>query len=307
MELRIWILSDGKRGHLNQSLGLAEALARRTPAAITTIELGDGFRKGSGRIRRQWKKDGPPHLILAAGHRTHWNLLYARWKTRARTVVLMKPSLPRRCFDLCLIPEHDSPDDKAPSTARTLLTTGALNRVRPQEGKRESLGLILVGGPSREYRFKPRPLMEAIRSILATDRENRPEGWVTANSRRTPPGFLDQLRGEVPETEVMEVEEASPNWLPEQIARASEIWVTADSASMVYESLSSGARVGILPMERSQGQEKLGRGLAKLEERGWVTRWETWTETGQLKSPPEPLAEADRCARWIIEKWFPKG
>ena len=39
----------------------------------------------------------------------------------------MKPSLPRRCFDLCIVPRHDglAPD------AHTLVTEGALNRIRP--------------------------------------------------------------------------------------------------------------------------------------------------------------------------------
>jgi uncharacterized protein len=42
-------------------------------------------------------------------------------------VVLMKPSLPRRWFDLCILPQHDG----IAADAHTLVTEGALNRVRP--------------------------------------------------------------------------------------------------------------------------------------------------------------------------------
>jgi len=36
---RILVISDGKAGHENQSLGLAEAMARLRPAEIHTLRL----------------------------------------------------------------------------------------------------------------------------------------------------------------------------------------------------------------------------------------------------------------------------
>jgi mitochondrial fission protein ELM1 len=42
----------------------------------------------------------------------------------------------------------------------------------------------------------------------------------------------------------------SPDWLPTQLARADQAWVTADSVSMVYEALTAGAAVGVLDVPR---------------------------------------------------------
>ncbi|MDP1926487.1 MAG: ELM1/GtrOC1 family putative glycosyltransferase, partial [Thiobacillus sp.] len=127
--LNVWVISDGKPGHVNQSLGLAEALARATPARIHHLTALP--------VWRAWLillfKISPdqtlpaPDLIIGAGHATHLTLLVARRARGGRAVVLMKPSLPRRWFDLCILPQHDG----VAADAHTLVTEGALNRICP--------------------------------------------------------------------------------------------------------------------------------------------------------------------------------
>src|SRR5687767_2030716 len=93
----IRILSDGRAGHENQSAGLALALQRRTGAGIETVKL-DLARSWLHRLRTARALEGgkpAPQLIISAGHRTHLPLLAAARKFRARSVVIMKPSLPR--------------------------------------------------------------------------------------------------------------------------------------------------------------------------------------------------------------------
>ena len=145
--LIIWILDDGKPGHRNQSLGLAEALKRLVEAKIHMISfpLESGFFARIKMARIQAADLPGPDLILAAGHRTHLPLLYLAWKTRARSVVLMRPSLPFAWFDQCLIPEHDfSMGDDVP--CNVIITKGALNRVRYDPDAKTNSGLFLIGG-----------------------------------------------------------------------------------------------------------------------------------------------------------------
>jgi len=81
--------------------------------------------------------------------------------------------------------------------------------------------------------------------------------------------------------------------------------VTEDSVSMVYEALSSGARVGLLPVPRSKQDTRVLRGLDQLVEAGFVTPYARWLKTRTLTPPPEPLQEAARCAHVVLTRFFP--
>src|SRR5574340_1756334 len=102
--LVVWVVSDGKPGHLNQSLGLAEALSRATPTEVHTLPALPALRAWLALLVQRIPGIAlrAPDLIIGAGHATHPPLPAARRARGGRAVVLMKPSLPRRWFDLCI-------------------------------------------------------------------------------------------------------------------------------------------------------------------------------------------------------------
>jgi len=289
----LWLIGDGKPGHENQSLGLAEAIGRRTPCGISRISLaGYGGLFGRLRAAAAAAKDLPkPDFILAAGHATHPSLLWLARKCSARSVVLMRPSLPLRCFDHVIAPEHDF--GQAAPPPNVILTKGALNRVLPSDGPRDGK-LILLGGPSKIHGWDGPALLGML--AAATDRG----GWELTDSRRTPPGFLGELRRDLPGISVVPHGETPPGWLPQRLAAAKEVWVTEDSVSMIYEALSSGARVGLLPVPRNVGNSRVLRGVDSLVASGFLTPFIAWRATGRLAHPPEHLSEADRCAEILV-------
>ena len=68
--IQILILSDGKPGHENQSLGLAEAMARLRPAEIRILRL-DPAKGRLGKARQALGEvEQKPDFIIAAGHST---------------------------------------------------------------------------------------------------------------------------------------------------------------------------------------------------------------------------------------------
>jgi mitochondrial fission protein ELM1 len=297
--LAIWIVSDGKPGHVNQSLGLAEALARATPAAIHTLPaLPRGRAVYSWLLRRPVAPDLPaPDLLLGAGHATHLTLLAARRAHGGRAVVLMKPSLPRRCFDLCIVPRHDG---IAPDT-HTLVSEGALNRVRPAHNADPMQGLILVGGPSAHFEWNTDALLAQIEWLLAHTPGIR---WTLTTSRRTPADFAARLPAS-PTLEIVPHTATTPDWLPAQFARCGTACVTPDSASMVYEALTAGAAVGVFDFSVKPGS-RVAQAITWLADAGRITRFADWRTTGTLPRAAPPLAEAERCAHWIIE-WLKKN
>lgn len=292
--LIIWLLCDGKPGHENQSLGLADALARLTPCEVRKISLA-GKRGLIHRVKSALAASEnfpPPDLIIGAGHATHFALLWLARKHRTRSIVLMKPSLPVSFFDLCIAPSHDF--SKPPAAENLVLSRGALNRVAPVAGKK--LGrLLLIGGPSGNHGWDGEMLLSALAEITASGR------WQLADSRRTPAGFSDEIRRHLPHIEIFPHQQTTPEWLPGKLAAAADVWVTEDSVSMIYEALSSGANVGLLPVPLL-GPSRVQRGIDALLGDGFLTRFSDWEKSRTLTASPETLREADRCAALVISQ-----
>lgn len=292
---QLWIISDGKPGHLNQSLGLAEALQRLLPEL--DIEVRPALSKGAllAAVCRGNQQPAPA-LIIAAGHRTHLSALALKRATGAPAVVMMKPSLPLGWFDLCLIPQHDQPAARD----NVIVTEGALNRMRPlTEAVPAQRGMMLIGGPSKHFGWDEAAVLEQIRAIAAGS-----GNWLLTTSRRTPPGFVPRLRAlDLPGLEIVPVEETGPGWLAEHLPKAAQCWVTGDSVSMVFEALTAGCAVGILELPQ-QADNRITRGLQLLIADKRVTPFSVWRQQQRLTKPDEPFDEASRCAELIRQRFF---
>jgi hypothetical protein len=291
--LTLWLIGDGKPGHENQSLGLAEAMQRRVSCEIHRISIAG---KGGffGRIRvalAAGTKLPKPDFIIAAGHATHLPLLWLARKYGSKSIVLMRPSLPLRFFDLCIAPAHDFP--KKPQRKNLILTRGAINRVHasasPKTGK-----LILIGGPSKTHGWDDAAMLNMLKVITATD------DWQLTDSRRTPEGFLEQIKKHLHNIEIFSCQETPPDWLPGKLREADEVWVSEDSVSMIYEALSSGARVGLLSAPRLNRSSRVLRGIDELISEDFLTPFSAWQRTGHLPPAPETLNEAERCAGIVL-------
>lgn len=300
--LDIWILSDGKPGHENQSFGLAEAIGRVCPVRTSKVALA-----GSGgplsRLRHAFleSRELPkPRLLIGAGHAVHLSLLALSKRAAAPCVVMMKPTFPSSLFDLCLIPEHDLGGKNGPD--HVIPTLGALNRVPPPGDGARHGGLILLGGPSSSHGWDGDAIRSAIEAIVIAGKD-RP--WRVTDSRRSPAGTLESLTAACLALAAYPHGETGRDWLPQRLAEAAEVWVTEDSVSMIYEALSSGARVGLLPVPSLKKAGRVARGIAKLVEEGFVTRFADWSPAAGLAAPPRVLREADRCAAIVLERLLP--
>lgn len=295
--LSLWHFSDGKRGHDNQSLGLIEALCRLAPCQVETLAVKRGWPHAISWLLGRFSAGNAlpkPDLIIGAGHATHWPMLAARRAHGGKIAVLMKPSLPLSWFDWVIAPAHDG----LPEGGNVLNTQGPINRIRPGADQEEGNGLMLIGGPSSEYGWNETALLKQIHLVALHHPEVR---WQLSSSRRTPAGFLADLgKLGLANVQAFSHDELASDWLPQQLARAGQVWVTPDSASMIYEALSSGAAVGCfeLPFARPG---RVARGLEKLVREQRVTDFVQWERSGKLQPNPQALNEAERCARQLLK------
>lgn len=294
--LTIWQFTDGKRGHENQTLGLVESLCRLAPCRVETVSVTRGwphlFSWLLGRFPAG-KSLPSPDLIVGAGHATHWPMLAARRAHGGKVAVLMKPTLPLSWFDWVITPAHDG----LPETDSSLVTQGPINRIRTSASQDSREGLMLIGGPSAEFGWSETALLKQIHLIAL----HRPEmNWQLTTSRRTPMGFLDDLaRLGLANVQAVMHDQVSADWLPAQLMRSAQVWVTPDSASMVYEALTSGAAVGCFELPFAK-PGRVAHGLEMLVREKRLTRFPEWERSGKLQPNDQPLNEAERCARQLL-------
>lgn len=289
----LWRILDGVRGHENQTLGLARALARRT--AVERLDLPVPAHPWRDFLLGRFPAGAQlpdPDLVLGAGHATHVALLAARRARGGRAVVLMKPSLPAAWFDWVIAPRHDGLGD----SERSIATWGALNVLAPvSEGKTGAL--VLVGGPSPHVIWdKARITLQISEIIEAAPRHH----WTIATSRRTPSDMLDALRA-LPAT-LVPFDSVGPDWLPQALARSAVAWVSADSVSMISEALTAGCAVGLLTLDMKP--TRVARGVDEFVAAGMATTFENWRTGHTPVAPATPFDEAGRCADWMLSRWF---
>ncbi|MFK8043551.1 mitochondrial fission ELM1 family protein [Congregibacter sp.] len=288
----IGILSDGKPGHLNQSLGLADALQRLRPNLRVQEIPAMPRSQALVEFLRPRKRQPDVDLLIAAGHATHLSLLALRRAYFCPVIVLMRPSLPGVFFDLRIEPRHDGGRE----TARCWISEGPLNRMHPSGSRREG-GLILVGGPSPHYKWDDAAVVRQVKALCGGRRQ-----WQLSGSRRTPASLMTALSNlDLPGLTVHDSNSLPSAWLANELPKVEECWVSPDSASMVYEALTAGCAVGVLDLPAAQGS-RVARSIDGLLEQQRVTSFGAFTEGALPMTPKEPFAEADRCARRILER-----
>lgn len=293
----IWRISDGRPGHDSQSKGLVKALNLIKPCDCHDITLAD---RKPGLLDLLLKKFPiaqnlpDPDMIIGAGHETHLALLCAKRAHGGKTIIIMKPSIPASCFDFCFIPEHDKP-----KIADNILTTkGAINCIAPSTEQVNDRGLILIGGPSRHFYWDDEYLLQQLNEILLTHADIK---WEISDSSRTPDttkNLLAALRK--PNAEYINCTSKGPAWIARRLNLAATVWTSMDSVSMVYESLTSGAAVGLLDVP-TRGTSKISNNITGLVEDEMVTPYNKWLSERKLTRPPILLNEAKRCAERLHE------
>ena len=240
----VWQISDGKPGHERQVNGLVNALERILIGnKLELHKFNGGFVNALIELytKKKYLKQ-KPNLIVGAGHKTHLTLILLSKIIGGKSICLMKPSIPTKLFDLCIIPKHNKTNG-----ANVFITQGPLNTLKNSGGKKKG-GLILVGGPSRHFHFSKDEVLKSICNIVSS----RPATiWSIADSRRTPERVKKSLiKIQSDSLKYYDSNYTSSSILDRKLEQAEYAWITADSMAMIYEALTAGAKVGIIDLQQ---------------------------------------------------------
>ena len=294
--MHIVYVSDGKAGHRSQAFGLFKAMQRQSPSAVTFQEISIDdlpvITLLSGIFSHQVKAiEQVPTYIVGVGSHTHFRVwLLGHVYKQAKTVILMKPSLPLAWFDYSVIPEHDG----MAASNKILITQGAINPIVDEGRHQTGRILIALGGSSKRHQWNNEKVLYAIENIIA----NNPAAEIRlTTSRRTPKEFLAVLTQQsyVKNLHIFPVEETPQGWIFEEMQKAEAVWVTEDSVSMIYEAMTAGCKVGVIKIERLQ-EDRITASIDLILNKRLVS-----TDINiQGLAQPTSFKEADRIANSIV-------
>ncbi len=309
-ELNIWVFHDARPGHLSQLEGLVNRLSCHQKCEV------NWFNVTQNKLNLQHilyipeflKHQTAPDLILGAGHRTHLSVLIAGLKFKAFTTLIMKPSLPSVLFNTVICPKHDGLED----SQKVLCTLGALNKITPASAMAEQPNrnkhIMLIGGPSKHFIFDETQLISSIQQICES---NTLKVWHLSDSPRTPTSFIPNLQ-KLALTNLKLYSYSDDNFgaLNTVLKQSAVTWVTPDSMSMVFESLTAGAKTAVFDMtlSRKGKPSRIAKQIRELINEGQVASFKSWQqEKGKMDSMERlthspPLWEAERAALWLLKR-----
>lgn len=270
---RLLILSDGKPGHVNQSIAFARHLrcgfdlcqvAFKNRSLKVLSCLFDRFSYYSESLIATDFEPGEYSAVVSAGSETYYaNRMLAK-RLGAKAIAIMLPQGYRYDFDLIVAQAHDNP----PNHGNIINLPINLSYVEPKglvipESRARYIALI-IGGSSGYIALDPIVLKQQIDKIIGVFPEHRI--WMTT-SRRTPVE-IERLLCEYNFERAVYYSQEPINPIPDFLQHSEYVFLTADSTSMISEAVSYGtARVEILPDGVKVGDKgKLGRFIKRLEE-----------------------------------------
>lgn len=298
MTCRLVLITDQKPGHKAQLEGFLSALQGVVDVEALWVDI---TRSPLDTVKSICQCD-TGSIVIGAGRKTSKYLFLAKTLLRnIKTVHLMRPGIwPLWLFDFVVAPYHDN---LGPSK-RVICTEGAINSIAIAKSPDPNKILILIGGPSKHYEFDQALLIKDL-EFLIKDGENKE--FLLTTSRRTPPGFLPALRQlKARNLSYIAAEETGLGWVAKNLQIHGAAWVTEDSVSMLYEALTAGIRVGILPAPK----KKLGRvvsGVKRLVEQKKVTPFGVYIKQRDYYPAVEPVREAEKVIRLLQERNIFKG
>ncbi|MDE0723666.1 MAG: mitochondrial fission ELM1 family protein [Alphaproteobacteria bacterium] len=265
----IWVLSDGKPGHENQSLGVCEALG--VDPQVIWLE-----KRPFGKLL-QWLypslyfKNLPsapwPDMIISAGYHTSVAAKWVKMKNPETILVhMMKPKGYAGAFTVLAIPEHDRPK----LAGNVITTMGAPHRVSAEKLQTEKekwqgtlnpdgkkTVAVIVGGNSKSFTFNKM----SVKALLSELEERFGDNvrYMVTMSRRTGDGEKQTLKGFFEACDSYFYDGQGENPYFGMLACADAVVVTAESVSMISEAVATSAPVYAFDLKQAMKASKLKR------------------------------------------------
>ncbi len=305
-EKKMLLLNDGKPGHFNQILAIANGfpdweknvclIQFKSSFHRFMVSLSMFFGLSSMRFLRWSLSKGSlqqlpiwsPSLILACGSLSAPVAFFLKSYYIAKTVFLMKSGIshPEKLFDLVVLPTHDAYsnlDAKNILTLQgmpTLVSKEIMQKAAQTLSEKLNLGVgrkigILIGGHSERLEMKSSE-MEILGQALLKVCEKNSTQLLLATSRRTPlevEQVLEKKLGQQKHAHLLWAKDYLENPIPGILGLVDIVLVTEDSFSMIMEAVHSGCFVVTIRLPQKGSRSlKYEKTLDVFEQSGRIRR-----------------------------------
>lgn len=308
--LRVAAFFDGRAGHEKQTQGILTRLEKLIDLEVVNVtvrkppimlQILDWIKYLTFDISNSKNTLAGCDLLIGTGTHTHLPMLQVKKKLKTPVLVCMTPSsLLLKKFDLIFSPQHDNAGSE-----NNVFTTIGPPSCCIDFGRHDSSGvLILIGGTdSKSHVWNSQKLMADVRNLVDHDLTKL---YTISSSPRTPEETTAQLSAFADEknnVEFFDFNDTPNGWVEKEYNRNKYVWVTGDSISMVYEALSSGCQVGIIPVKWNKADSKFSLSENYLTSEGHVVLLKTYLKKTSYQKHSAIFDEAQRCAEEIVRRW----
>ena len=272
--MKILILSDGRMGHLNQSIAFAKHLeaeyeivpVRFTYKAYKLLSyLFDKCKIYTSKLfTTSHIQDKKFDLILCAGSSTYYAAKTLSKKLKLQSVTMMLPQSYRYDFDVIFAQSHDHP----PMQTNIIRLPANFSYVEPKglfHPKQKSIGLI-IGGNNSHFSMSKERIKNQLDFIF---KEFQDYEIAVTTSPRTPKE-IEALIENYPFSYSVIFSKNKSNPIADFLHHCEVVFITIDSTSMISEAISYGSScIEILPLSQNQNN-KFFTLAQNLEKEGYV-------------------------------------
>jgi hypothetical protein len=328
---RIWVFPGNRPGDDAQVYSLAEEL--RLPFETRTLRYNwrfwlNGRHMGASPIsvrtelREKTLVPPWPDLIIMVGRRS---VPIAQWVQRlsggkTRLVFVGHPRVPPETFDLV----YTTRQYLTPTGPSMRLLPVAMSRYRepptPTDEETKWLEqlprphlLLMLGGKTRHWKMTP-DFMGGVAAKLLDRARNLGGSLLVARSARTDEAVQDAIENRLNGKDHWRVVRSEFPRFPVLLAEADELFPTADSISMISESVITGKPTGIVPIEMNWiGRIALGPRVDETSPKRDLRRFSEYILAeglaGTVEQPlasdtPNPVTAAAKEVRALLERSF---
>lgn len=307
---KIAVFLDGSPGHEKQTLGIVKQLKKKIDFEIIKcqVEKPSLIAQFINWLYYFWNptqnincNTADVDLAIGTGTHTHLPLLALKKSDNIHIVTCMSPAPSLSdSFDLIFAPNHDN----VASRENVVSTIGPPNTNENKNQHEENSVLILIGGSDpKSHVWDDTAIIHAVEKLISYEANKK---FIISSSPRTPINTeekLSEIADNLTNVEFHRFKDTPSGWVEQQYSRSRYVWVTGDSISMVYEALSSGCKVGIIPVTWKAKNSKFLRSANYLEEKQLTVELEAYLQGKTTWTNNRSLNEAERCAEEILRRW----
>ena len=269
---RVLILSDGRMGHLNQSLALVKYLD--LPYDVKSVKFTCKWCKSLTylldamgiKIDKLFfvDIDRKYDIVVGTGSSTAYATKVLAKKLEAKSVAMMLPHGYKYDFDIIFAQSHDTP----PQQENITEVPANFSYVEPKgvyQAKKKSIGIV-IGGDNKLFTMSQKMIKSQLDYIV--NKYGSHEIAITTSPRTS--NEIEEMI-ESYDFDYSVIFSKNPiNPIPDFLDQCETVFITGDSTSMISEAISYGeSNVVVLPLE-SQEPNKFTRFVEGLEKEGYL-------------------------------------